>query len=70
MLNENSLYNLRFYKMGCDFFQIIKYHPTHFLYNEYLDDKKEWIDWWGHKRDVSKKGFLNLIVDYEEDLND
>lgn len=70
MLNENSLYNLRFYKMGCDFFQIIKYPPTHFLYNEYLDDKKEWIDWWGHKRDGSKKGFLNLIVDYEEDLNE
>ena len=70
MLNEDSLYNLRFYKMGCDFFQITKYPPTHFLYDEYIDDKKMWIDWWGHKRDGSEKGFLNLIVDYEGDLND
>ena len=70
MLKEDSLYNLRFYKMGCDFFQITKYPPSHFLYGDYVDEKKGWIDWWGHKRDGSEKGFLNLIVDYEGDVND
>lgn len=70
MLNEDSLYNLRFYKMGCDFFQMTKYPSSHFLYEDYVDDKKYWIDWWGHKRDGCEKGFLNLIVDYEGDVND
>ena len=67
MIKEESLYNLRFYKMGCDFFYITKYPKNHPQFNKYLNKKKEWIDWWGHDREGEQKGFLKLIADYEGD---
>ncbi len=69
MLHEDSLYNLRFYRMGCDFFQVIKYDSSHLLYEEYVEERDGWISFWGHQRDDSEKGFLNLPVDYGGDLN-
>lgn len=68
MLHESSLYNLRFYKMGCDFFQVVKYDSSHFLYGEYIQERDDWISWWGHQRNGDKKGFLNLPVKYGGDL--
>ena len=64
MLHEDSLYNLRFYKMGCDFFQVIKYNHSHLLYENYTKELDAWIRWWGHQRDNTEKGFLNLPVNY------
>lgn len=70
MLHKSSLYNLRFFKMGCDFFQVVKYEPSHFMHREYVKELDDWISWWGHQRNGDKKGFLNLPVEYEGDLND
>ena len=70
MIKEESLYNLKFYKMGCDFFYIEKYPMNHQLFKKYLENKEEWIEFWGHDRNENKKGFLKLIVDYEGDLNE
>lgn len=67
MLHESSLYNLEFYKMGCDFFQVVKYDTSHFMHTEYIKERDEWISWWGHQRNGIEKGFLNLPVDYGGD---
>ena len=67
MLHESSLYNLEFYKMGCDFLQVVKYDTSHFMQTEYIKERDEWISWWGHQRNGIEKGFLNLPVDYGGD---
>lgn len=70
MIKEDSLYNLKFYKKGCDFFYIEKYPINHPYFYKYQNNKEEWIDWWGHDREGEEKGFLKLIANYEGDLNE
>ena len=67
ILHESSLYNLGFYKLGCDFFQVVKYDTSHRMYTEYIKERDDWISWWGHQRNGVEKGFLNLPVEYGGD---
>lgn len=66
-ISYSKLYNLEFYRYGCDFYILLRYDQSHEMYKNYLNQKKYWTDWWGKTRDEKSKGFLNLMVNYEED---
>lgn len=60
----NELYELDLFRFGCDFFRIDKIPEDQPMYNNYVNYKNYWINWWGHNRENIPKGFLNLVVDY------
>lgn len=62
LISKEELYKLDLFKYGCDFFRIDKLYEPHPMYFEYLEEKKFWIDWWGHDRDKNPKGFLDLKI--------
>ena len=64
IISKDKLYELDLFRFGCDFFRIDKISEDHPMYNNYVNYKNYWINWWGHNRENIPKGFLNLVVDY------
>ena len=64
IISKDKLYELDLFRFGCDFFRIDKIYEDHPMYNNYVNSKNYWINWWGHNRENIPKGFLNLVVDY------
>lgn len=67
--NSDLIYESDFFKYGCDFFPMAVEDKSSKDYPIYLRAKKRWIKQWGHDRKNNQKGFLNLKVDYGDDLN-
>lgn len=63
LIPKERLYRLGLFNYGCDFFRLNKLDNNHPLYQNYLDDKNYWIDWWSHDRYNNPKGFLDLKID-------
>lgn len=64
IISKDKLYELDLFRFGCDFFRMDKISEDHPMYNNYVNSKNYWINWWGHNRENIPKGFLNLVVDY------
>lgn len=67
--NFDLMYGSDFFNYGCDFFPLVVEEKSSKDYSTYLRAKNRWIRQWSHDRKNIEKGFLNLKVDYEEDLN-
>lgn len=65
MIDKKELYDLDFFKFGCDFFRLDKLYDSHPSYDNYLENKKYWIEWWSHDRYNNPKGFLDLKMSDE-----
>ena len=66
LIPKERLYGLGLFNYGCDFFRLDKLDNNHPLYQNYLDDKNYWIDWWSHDRYNNPKGFLDLKIDGDD----
>ena len=66
LIPKERLYRLGLFNYGCDFFRLDKLNNNHPLYQNYLDDKNYWIDWWSHDRYNNPKGFLDLKIDGDD----
>lgn len=67
--NFELIKNCDFFKYGCDFFPLVVEDKNSVDYQNYVRLKRYWIKQWSHDRENNEKGFLNLIVNYEEDFD-
>lgn len=68
--NFKLMYESDYFKYGCDFFPVVKEEHNSKDYSSYIALKRYWFKKWGHDRNNVEKGFLNLKVNYEEDINE
>lgn len=66
LIPKERLYRLGLFNYGCDFFRLDKLDNNHPLYQNYLDDKNYWINWWSHDRYNNPKGFLDLKINGDD----
>ena len=66
LIPKKRLYRLGLFNYGCDFFRLDKLDNNHPLYQNYLDDKNYWINWWSHDKYNNPKGFLDLKINGDD----